>query len=99
MRLLAVLLFAGFVIGQAPHSVHHLFEVERIADDCPFATAGDRVPGLGADGIGLHGDLSSEPARDQPAPSRLPGVHVQSPLPRAPPRAASSLASISSPRS
>ncbi|MGH7313399.1 MAG: hypothetical protein ACREJV_09515, partial [Candidatus Rokuibacteriota bacterium] len=95
-RLLATLLFASFVIGQAPHSVHHLFELEPTGDECPFATAGERLPGLGADVIGFDHGLTWGPAVHRPAPSRFPGRLVQGPLARAPPRLVSSLASLSS---
>jgi len=93
------LLFLSFVIGQAPHTVHHLFEPEHTGDECPFATAGDRLPGLGAEVTGLDEDLAWELTRQQPAPSRLLEILVRGPFARAPPQLASSLASLSSPRS
>lgn len=46
-RLAAGLFFVGFVVGQSPHLVHHLFEAAD-QTECAFALAGERLPGLAA---------------------------------------------------
>jgi len=97
-RLVAALLFLTFVIGQAPHTVHHLFDPEYLGDECPFATAGERLPGVDADAVGLDHGLAWELSQHQPALLRLPEAVVPGPVARAPPLPASSLASRSSPR-
>jgi hypothetical protein len=91
-RVLAALLFLAFVVGQAPHTVHHLFEPEHAEADCPFATAGDRLPGLDAAGVELNERPAWTSNERLPAPSRLPGAVPSSALARAPPRVASALA-------
>ncbi|HEY7362526.1 MAG TPA: hypothetical protein VIE37_00345 [Methylomirabilota bacterium] len=91
-RLFVALLFLGFVVEQAPHTVHHVFDPEYTGEECPFATAGDRSPGLGAEAIGVDHGPAWHPVAPAPAPARLPDVLVQGPLARAPPRLVSSLA-------
>jgi hypothetical protein len=39
-RLFVALLFLGFVVEQAPHTVHHVFDPEYTGEECPVATAG-----------------------------------------------------------
>jgi hypothetical protein len=90
-RLFAALLFLSFVVGQAPHTVHHIFEPEHTDSECPFASAGERLPGLGADVTGFdHGQTWASDERP-PASPRLPGTVVSSSLARAPPRLPSPL--------
>jgi hypothetical protein len=91
-RTLAALLFLAFVIGQAPHTVHHLFEPDHAEAECPFATAGDRLPGLDAASLELDERPAWTSNEHLPAPPRLPGAVPSSSLARAPPRAASALA-------
>jgi hypothetical protein len=91
-RFFAALLFLSFVIEQAPHTVHHLFEPEHAESECPFAKAGERLPGLGAEAIGVDHGPAWELVGPSPAPPRLPEVLVRGPFARAPPPLASSLA-------
>lgn len=91
-RFLVALLFLAFLIEQAPHIVHHFFDLEHAGAECPFATAGERLLGLGAEAIGVDYGPAGELLAHSPAPSLLPDVLVQGPFPRAPPRLASSLA-------
>ncbi|OLC17386.1 MAG: hypothetical protein AUH29_01940 [Candidatus Rokubacteria bacterium 13_1_40CM_69_27] len=35
-------LFVVYVVGLAPHLVHHLFDPHQTQADCPFATAAER---------------------------------------------------------
>ena len=90
-RLFAALLFLSFVIDQAPHSVHHLFEPEHTDAECPFASAGERLPGLGAEVTALDHDQTKASDERPPASPRLPGTIVSSSLARAPPRLSSPL--------
>src|SRR5215470_19547732 len=41
-RLVALTLFMVYVIGVAPHLVHHVFDHDHAQAECPFAAAGDR---------------------------------------------------------
>lgn len=91
-RCLAALLFLGFLVEQAPHSVHHLFDPGYTAEECPFATAGERLPGLGAEAIGFDHGPAWEPVGPPPALPRLREILLRSPFARAPPRFASLLA-------
>jgi len=43
---LAAACFLVFLIGQAPHLVHHLFEPAHGQTDCAFASGADRTQGL-----------------------------------------------------
>lgn len=44
LTLLVTLLFIGFLIEQAPHTVHHAFESDP-RDECVFAANAERVQG------------------------------------------------------
>jgi hypothetical protein len=52
MRRLGALLSSAFllafVVGLSPHLVHHAFEHDRTADDCPFAASAERAPAAAA---------------------------------------------------
>jgi hypothetical protein len=40
--LLGAAIFVTFLISQAPHLVHHIFEPDSTQDECPLASAGER---------------------------------------------------------
>jgi hypothetical protein len=90
-RLFAALLFLSFVISQAPHTVHHLFEPDHTDTECPFASAGDRLPGLGAEVTGFDHGQTWASDQHPPASPRLPSTVVSSSLARAPPHLSSRL--------
>jgi len=41
-RVLVTILFATYLVGLAPHLVHHLLEHDQVQPDCPFAMAAER---------------------------------------------------------
>ena len=42
LGLLTAAAFCVFVVGLAPHLVHHIFDHEHVQPDCPFAMAAER---------------------------------------------------------
>jgi hypothetical protein len=58
--LLVALGLVVYLIAQAPHLVHHLFDPEEFPTDCPLATAGDRLPGIEPHLV----DVAPEPERE-----------------------------------
>jgi hypothetical protein len=84
-RFLVALLFLAFVIEQAPHIVHHFFDLEHAGAECPFATAGERLPGLGAEAIDVDHDPAPELRTPLPGAPALPDTLVRGPFARAPP--------------
>ncbi|HXG15456.1 MAG TPA: hypothetical protein VNK50_04360 [Calidithermus sp.] len=54
-HLLVLAAFVSFVVGLAPHLVHHLFDSHTTAagEECPFAAAGDRTPPAAPSGPSL----------------------------------------------
>jgi len=41
-RVFVTLIFAAYLVGLAPHLVHHLLEHDQAQPDCPFAMAAER---------------------------------------------------------
>ncbi len=41
-RVFVALMFAAYLVGLAPHLVHHLLEHDQAQPDCPFAMAAER---------------------------------------------------------
>ena len=83
--LLTVGLFLAFVVEQAPHLVHHLFEPEPTRGDCAFASGAERAQALTVDAVTLfHAGLLEAPA---PVPDRasLPSATLSPAEARAPP--------------
>jgi hypothetical protein len=91
-RLFVALLFLGFVVEQAPHTVHHVFDPEYTGEECPFATSGERLPGLGAEVVAFEHGQAWQPVGPPPAPAQRPAILVGGPFARAPPRLVLSLA-------
>jgi hypothetical protein len=88
-RLLVLAAFVTFVVGLAPHLVHHLFEPGALAHDaCPFAAAGERAQPIVGPAITLA--AADAPVAGVPAPPPPAAVapSVRPPAVRAPPRPA-----------
>jgi hypothetical protein len=86
-RSLTALIFAVFVVAQAPHLVHHLFEHGEATNECAFAPASERVPALAADVVApLLLGVASLPV-EAPALWSLPSHALAFADPRAPPLA------------
>ncbi|MCL6640024.1 MAG: hypothetical protein K6T92_01495 [Candidatus Rokubacteria bacterium] len=87
-RLLVLAAFVTFVVGLAPHLVHHLFEPDAAHDDCPFAAASERAQPIVGPAITLvagGAPVARVPA--SPCPAAGPS-HSRRPDARAPPRSA-----------
>src|SRR5262245_53081693 len=41
-RVFIALMFAAYLVGLAPHLVHHLFDHDQAQVDCPFALVAER---------------------------------------------------------
>ncbi|OLC00939.1 MAG: hypothetical protein AUH30_01485 [Candidatus Rokubacteria bacterium 13_1_40CM_68_15] len=41
-RVLVALMFGAYLVGLAPHLVHHLFDHDQAQVDCPFALVAER---------------------------------------------------------
>jgi hypothetical protein len=87
-RILVLASFVTFVVGLAPHLVHHLFETDAAHDDCPFAAAGERTQPIVGPALTLV--AAEAPVARVPAPPRpaIGPAHARRPDARAPPRSA-----------
>lgn len=88
LRVLVAAAFLTFVVGLAPHLVHHLFEPEAGAQDCPFAAAGDRAQPIVSPAVSLVAAAAALAVVPPPAPPAVPAVETGAPAVRAPPTAA-----------
>jgi hypothetical protein len=85
LRLLAALLFLGWVAAQSPHLVHHLFEGERAEDECLLAASSDRLSGLSPDVVVLIVERSWTPRSDAGSASSVATRSLAPTEARAPP--------------
>ena len=83
--LLTIGLFLAFVVGQAPHLVHHLFEPEHTRADCAFASSAERSHALTVDVVTLFHAGLLEPAAPAPDRASLPSATLSPDEARAPP--------------
>jgi len=88
LRLLAAVLFLGWVVAQSPHLVHHVLEGERAHDECLLAASSDRLPGLAEDVFVLNVERSRAPHPDpqravSPASPALALAQARAPPPTA----------------
>ena len=88
-RLLAALLFSGWVVAQSPHLVHHLFEGERAQTECLLGASSDRLTGLSADVVVLTVEGAWAPAVEGSYPTAPPARALSAADARAPPLIAS----------
>ncbi|HEV8640666.1 MAG TPA: hypothetical protein VGV13_06165 [Methylomirabilota bacterium] len=86
--LLTGALFVVYVVGLAPHLVHHLFDPHQPQTDCPFATAAERQHATPAAAVTVVTAMASVPLT-RPAPPNLPVVVLAAASARAPPVTAS----------
>jgi hypothetical protein len=82
--LLTAAAFCVFVVGLAPHLVHHVFDHEHVQPDCPFATAAERhqaapelvpavlTPDVVPEALVLGPDRSLTAVAPRPAAARAP---------------------------
>ena len=87
-RVFVALMFAAYLVGLAPHLVHHLLEHDQAQPDCPFAMAAERqhasaVPDITP--LPAPVATSSVVAPPAPAPRDLSLVRIDA---RGPPAAA-----------
>lgn len=82
--LLTGALFVVFLVGLAPHLVHHLFDPHPTPADCPFATVADRQHAMPASAVTVVAAETSVPALPPTTPT-LRVVALAAAPARAPP--------------
>jgi hypothetical protein len=84
-RLLVAALFAAFVVEQAPHLVHHLFEPGHAPDECAFLAGAERSQGAPAQVLALDAPEPTTLAVPASTAAEPPRGAIASPDVRAPP--------------
>jgi hypothetical protein len=87
--LLSTAFLLAFVVGISPHLVHHAFEHERAADDCPFAASTERAPAAAASPAFLVAPLPQRAGPTMAGHVTLPRPERAADAARAPPVTAS----------
>lgn len=85
VRLLVAAAFLTFFAGLSPHLVHHLFEPESAAEECPFAAAGERAQPVVEPAVSLTAPVAPVAAVAPPAAPALAAGETGAPAVRAPP--------------